>query len=597
MVLSAQSRDEIDDAYVREAEIVRETVGLCDVTSLGKIAVQGPDAAEFLNRIYTNAFAKLPIGKARYGIMLRDDGIVYDDGTTWRLNENDYFMTTTTAGAGKVMSWLEQLLQVRWPELRVAIASVSDRWAGFAVAGPQARNLLKAVVDDLDFSDEAFPFMGVREGALGAAEDQPDRAVPCRVARLSFSGELAYEIYVESDYGEALADALWRAAEPIGGVLYGTEALGALRIEKGHVAGAELDGRTTLHDLGLGGMGSTKKAYLGQALAKRPATADPGRQALVGLIPVDRAATFKAGAILCAPDAVSGHGVGWVSSVTHSPALGHWIGLGLIDGGVDAWKDRQAIAADPVRGMETAVEVVSPHFLDAGGERMKPAADPASPAGLQKPDGPRRRRSALGARWLSGLETEEARRIYGRAELDDPEDPTPSTGDAPAWLVEMKPTSAWQFAAWPGRRAAAEALLVDVTGAAAPAPGRFTVGEDAIELVRVGPLAWRAHGVDQDGAERLAAVDSDDGAALELSHGEARVLVGGAKAAELLNRFLPIDLRDARFPVGATAQTGMHHVPVLLQRVDATAYALTLPRSYARSLWSLLEETARQWRG
>ena len=159
---------------------MRNTVGMVDVSTLGKIMVQGPDAGEFLNRVYSNPFAKLPVGKARYGLMLRDDGIVFDDGTTWRLSETDWFMTTTTANAGPVMLHLANLLQTRWPELRVHITSVSDAWGGVAIAGPRARAVLDGACPDIDFSDEAFPFMGVRQGHMrvGAGRDDPGHVGP-----------------------------------------------------------------------------------------------------------------------------------------------------------------------------------------------------------------------------------------------------------------------------------------------------------------------------------------------------------------------------------------------------------------------------------
>ena len=188
--------EDIHAAYRREADTVRKGVGIVDVTSLGKIDVQGPDAAEFLDRVYANTFSTLKVGRARYGAMLRDDGIVFDDGTTSRLSENHYFMTTTTANAGTVMAHMEMLLQTAWQELRVHLTSVSDQWAGIAVAGPKSRELLSALGTDIDMSDEAFPFMGVREGTLDNA--------PVRIFRISFSGELAYEIYTTSDFGDAL---------------------------------------------------------------------------------------------------------------------------------------------------------------------------------------------------------------------------------------------------------------------------------------------------------------------------------------------------------------------------------------------------------
>ena len=360
----ARKGEGISEAYVRETETTRRTVGLCDVTSLGKIAIQGPDATEFLNRIYTNAFAKLPIGKARYGIMLRDDGIVMDDGTTWRFSETDYFMTTTTAHAGKVMVFLEELLQTRWQDMRVHVTSVSEQWAGCAVAGPKSREVLEACVEDpAVMSNDVFPFMGVIESTLKGG-------IPCRIARISFSGEMAFEAYVPSDYASALMDLLWGAAEPLDGCLYGLEALGAMRIEKGHVTGAELDGRVTIDDAGLGKMASPAKSFIGSAMRNRPELLREDRPRLVGIKPKDSSQTFNAGSILCAQDKVSGLGEGWITAVTHSPALGHWIGLGFISSGHEAWEGKTVIAADPVRKGNIEVEIISPHMYDPSGERM-----------------------------------------------------------------------------------------------------------------------------------------------------------------------------------------------------------------------------------
>lgn len=360
----AQLKESITEAYIREASSTRSSVGLCDVTSLGKIAVQGPDAAEFLDRIYTNSFAKLPIGKARYGIMLRDDGMVLDDGTTWRLAQTDYFMTTTTANAAKVMAWLEELLQLRWSNLKVHVTSVSEQWAGCAVAGPLSRDVLKAsIVSPELVLDENLPFMGVLQTKL-------NNGVPCRIARISFSGEMASEIYVPSDYGPAMMDLLWGNAEPLGGCLYGLEALGTMRIEKGHVTGAELDGRVTLEDAGLGKMASTKKDFIGNVLRKRPAMIDKDRPRLVGIFPKNRSQTFNAGAILCAEGDIVGQGEGWITGVTYSPVFEHWIGLGFISGGYKHWVNKTAFAADPIRKNNVEVVIVSPHMYDPEGLRQ-----------------------------------------------------------------------------------------------------------------------------------------------------------------------------------------------------------------------------------
>jgi sarcosine oxidase subunit alpha len=295
--------------------------------------------------------------------MLRDDGMVMDDGTTWRLSETNYFMTTTTAHAAKVMVWLEELLHLRWPDLKVHVTSVSEQWAGCAVAGPKSRDVLAACVEDADLvSNDSLPFMGVVEARL-------KNGVPCRIARISFSGEMASEVYVPSDYAPAMMDLLWKAAEVLDGCLYGMEALGALRIEKGHVTGVELDGRVTIEDAGLGKMASNKKDYIGNVLRQRPDMMREDRARLVGIFPKDRSQTFNAGTILCKSDEVSGHGEGWITGVTYSPTFGHWIGIGFINGGHNAWQDKSVTVADPVRRENVDVEIVSPHMYDPDGGR------------------------------------------------------------------------------------------------------------------------------------------------------------------------------------------------------------------------------------
>lgn len=374
--------EDIHAAYRREAGVVRKGVGIVDVTSLGKIDVQGPDATEFLERVYANNFATLKVGRARYGVMLRDDGIVFDDGTTSRISENHYFMTTTTANAGPVMAFMEKLLQVEWPELRVHLTSVTDQWAGIAVAGPKSRELLAGLGTDIDISNEGLPFMGVAEGTLEGA--------PVRIFRISFSGELAYEIYTTSDYGHALWEMVWEAGQPFNVVPYGTEAMAALRIEKGHVAGPELDGLTTMEDLGLGRMASRKKHYIGSVLMHRPALLEDDRVKLVGLIPVDRSLNLESGALIRempfhpndrpvrdnasfeelteTPEAAGL--LGHITSVSHSPELGHYIGLAMVVNG-PARQGSRMYACHAVKGENIEVEVVSPHFVDPDGKRLR----------------------------------------------------------------------------------------------------------------------------------------------------------------------------------------------------------------------------------
>lgn len=355
--------EDVTAAYIRETAAVRKTVGMVDVSSLGKIDIQGPDAAEFLNRVYINGWKALPVGKARYGLMLRDDGMVMDDGTTWRLGEHHFFMTTTTTGAAAVMRHMEYLLRVDWPELKVNLTSVTDEWGGLALAGPNSRKVLQSSFPGIDFSTEAVPHMGF----LAFDSD----GLPVRICRLSFSGELAYEVYTRAGYAELLWDQLIEGGKPHDMILYGSEALGALRIEKGHVAGPELDGRTTADDLGLGRMQSTKKPYVGNILKEREGLTTNTREQLVGLMPVEGAVALKAGFILFEGDGSppKGHGLGHVTSVTFSPALGRHIALGLLSEG-RAREGTLIRAVSPVDDMTVDVKVCSPHFFDPEGERL-----------------------------------------------------------------------------------------------------------------------------------------------------------------------------------------------------------------------------------
>ncbi|MEM9277357.1 MAG: sarcosine oxidase subunit alpha family protein [Pseudomonadota bacterium] len=360
--------EEIMAAIWRESDQVRKTAGMCDVSTLGKIEIFGPDSAEFLNRLYINGWKLLAPGKARYGLMLREDGYVFDDGTTSRLADDHFFMTTTTANAARVLAHMEHYSQVVWPDLNVHFCSATEQWCGVAVAGPNARTILDAAFAGAqDMSDEALPFMGVREFDWNGAK--------ARIFRISFSGELAYEVNVPWRYGEAMWDSIWEAGHAHGLIPYGTEALSVLRIEKGHVAGNELDGRTTAADMGLGKMMSSKKEFIGNRMAHREGMVDPSRAELVGIKIAQSEGRLRGGAHLIEtrndtntvldPDASKG----WVTSVGDSPQLGCWIGLGYVQGGT-ARHGMKMIAHYPLRDEQIEVEIVSPHFFDPKGERL-----------------------------------------------------------------------------------------------------------------------------------------------------------------------------------------------------------------------------------
>ena len=353
----------VEQAYIREARNVRANVGIVDVSTLGKIDIAGPDAAEFLNRVYTNGFAKLPVGKARYGLMLREDGFAFDDGTTWRLAEDRFLMTTTTANAGPVMQHLEYFLDVVWPDLKVNLASVTDQWAGAAIAGPKSRDLLAACVTGTAVDDGALPFMGIAHGEIAG--------VPIIICRLSFSGELAYEVYCGAHHGQHVWDALIEAGRTHAVQPYGLEALGALRIEKGHVTGAEIDGRTTASDLHLDWMISKKKPFIGSAMMDREGLTDPQRWSLVGVVSLSGEKLHGGSHIVEYDDRDNpGPSIGHVTAMCYSPALGRYIGLALISNG-PARIGTMVYATDPARtGTHVPVEIASHHFYDPKGERM-----------------------------------------------------------------------------------------------------------------------------------------------------------------------------------------------------------------------------------
>ena len=359
--------EEPQDSVNREVATVRSQVGVCDVSTLGKIDVQGRDAGLFLDRVYANTFSTLPVGKARYGLMLREDGFVLDDGTTARLADDHYFMTTTTANAVKVMQHLEFCQQCLWPELDVEMVSVTEQWAQFAVAGPRARDVLQGVVDP-----------GPRPLQRGLSLSRLRRGH--RVRRHAGAG-LPPLLLGRAGLRDRRTGALRRrfdARDPGGGralrhcAVRHRGARRACASRKGIRRASELNGQTTAHDLGFGKMLSAKKDFIGRFMAARPALTDPARPSLVGLRPLDREDRLRAGAHLIPKDAeaTAKHDQGYVTSIAFSPSLGHWLGLGLLARGPE--RHGEIVRAyDPVRGGDVLVEVRPPCFIDVEGERLR----------------------------------------------------------------------------------------------------------------------------------------------------------------------------------------------------------------------------------
>ena len=359
-----RGNETLQEAAKREAFNVRQNVGICDVTSLGKIDIKGKDSAEFLNRVYTNAFLKLPVGKARYGVMLREDGMVFDDGTTTRIAENHFHMTTTTAQAANVLSHLEYYLQVVWPALDVNVLSTTEQWASAAIAGPKSRELLQRLFPHDDMSNEGFPFMGFKELKF--------RDTTARVFRISFSGELAFEVNVMSDYGQEIWEEIISLGKDFDIQPYGTEALSTLRIEMGHVAGSEIDGRTIAHDLSLEGMLSQKKDFIGKRSLNRKAFTENDREKIVGVVPIDKKTSIPEGSYLVENDKANfpNPKLGHVSASCWSVEYDNPFSLAIIKDGKNK-KGEKLFAVSPLNNMIIPVEIVSQHYVDPEGKRVR----------------------------------------------------------------------------------------------------------------------------------------------------------------------------------------------------------------------------------
>ncbi|WP_069760672.1 sarcosine oxidase subunit alpha family protein [Streptomyces sp. LUP47B] len=359
-----QTGEDMDAAVARECRAAREGVAFMDASTLGKIEIWGADAGEFLNRIYTNAFKKLKAGTARYGVMCKPDGMIFDDGVTLRLDDNRYFMTTTTGGAAGVLDWLEEWLQTEWPELDVHCTSVTEQWSTIAVVGPKSREVVAQLAPDVDLSAEAFPFMAFRETTLASG-------VPARICRISFSGELAYEINVSAWYGLAVWEEVDAIGRPHGITPYGTETMHVLRAEKGYIiVGQDTDGTVTPQDAGMSWVVSKQKDFIGKRSFARADTARTDRKQLVGLLPADRTTRLPEGTQLVAPDVdletVPVPMLGHVTSSYHSPALGRPFALALVADG-QARKGQTLLA--PVGEALVPVEVTDFVLYDPEGTR------------------------------------------------------------------------------------------------------------------------------------------------------------------------------------------------------------------------------------
>lgn len=355
--------ESLDQAVKRECLAVRDSVGILDASTLGKIEVRGKDSAQFLEMIYTNNWMKLEPGRARYGFMLGEDGMVMDDGVTLRIAEDHFFMHTTTGGAAGVLAWMERWLQTEWPDMEVYLTSVTDHWATAAVVGPKSREVVSAVCSGIDFSAEAFPFMASHVGKIGDVE--------CRVNRISFSGELAYEVNIPANYGRFMWEELMQAGKPFDITPYGTETMHVLRAEKGYViVGQDTDGSITVDDLGAGwAISKTKADFIGKRSLSRTDTLRKDRKQLVGLLTEDAQTVIPEGAQLVddpnapMPVPMTGH----VSSSYFSACCGHSIAMALVKGGHH--RLGETVYAPLADGRVIKATICEPVFYDKEGAK------------------------------------------------------------------------------------------------------------------------------------------------------------------------------------------------------------------------------------
>jgi len=350
-------------AVKRECAATRQSVGIFDATTLGKIEVVGKDAAEFMNRMYTNAWTKLEPGRLRYGVVLREDGFIMDDGVVGRMAPDRFHVTTTTGGAARVLALMEDYLQTEWSDLDVWLTSTTEQWAVIAVQGPNARKVLQPLIQDIDISPEAMPHMSVREGHICG--------IPTRLFRVSFTGEVGFEVNVPMGYGRSVWEAIFAAGKAYDITPYGTETMHVLRAEKGYIiVGQETDGTVTPDDVGLSwAVGKTKKDFVGKRSLARPAMTAADRKQLVGLLTVDPKVVLEEGAqIVVDPrEPIPMTMIGHVTSSYWSAVLDRSIALALVRGGRARIGTRLSV---PMPNGPITVEVVSPVFYDPEGKRI-----------------------------------------------------------------------------------------------------------------------------------------------------------------------------------------------------------------------------------
>ncbi|MFI7586385.1 2Fe-2S iron-sulfur cluster-binding protein [Spongisporangium articulatum] len=577
--------ESMDDAVLRECHATRSSVGMMDASTLGTIEIVGPDAPEFLNRMYTNAFAKLPVGSARYGLMCGPDGMVIDDGVTMRLAPDRYLMSTTTGNAAKILDWLEEWLQTEWPDLRVANTSATEQWSTAAVVGPRSRDVVARVLPGLDVSADAFGFMTFREVTFAGGSGD----VAGYVARISFSGELAFELKVPGWYGLSLWEAVHAAGAEFGITPYGTEAMHVLRAEKGYpIIGQDTDGTVTPYDLGMSWIVSKAKDFVGKRSFGRPDASRPDRRHLVGLLPVDPTVLIPEGAqvvedgrLAPGPLVLPAGGarvpmIGHVTSSYRSAALGTFdspraFALGLVAGGRDRLGSTVLAVGD---GQVIPAVLADPVLYDPDGARRD--GDPTLPRdqGNLGDGGILHRRSALQGRAFPATEA--------------------------VTIEELPHLTQVNLRVTPGTPAAG--AVQGALGFALPGPNRAATQADRSALW-LGPDEWLLLGPDGDDlvAVLTEAVTGDERASVvDLSANRTTVRLRGTAATAVLEKGCALDLHARATTVDEPGQswcavTLLSRLNVILQKPGDDEYLLLVRPSFAGYLADWLLDAAHEF--
>lgn len=549
-------------ALARECKAVRETCGIFDASTLGKIEVCGPDAARFLNWIYTNPMLKLEVGRLRYCILLNEAGFVSDDGVIARLAEDRFHVTTTSGGAPRVLAHMEDYLQTEFPEMKVWLTSTTEQWAVIAVQGPQARNILSRLVDDIDISANGMPHMSVREGHING--------VPVRLFRVSFTGELGYEINVPAAYAQAMWDAVMEVGTPFGLKPYGLEAAHVLRAEKGYIiTGLETDGTVTPHDLGLDwAIGKAKANFVGKRSLSRPDMLKADRKQLVGLVALDPSFQLDEGAqvVGMANPPAGTPALGHVTSSYRSAHLGHAIALALVSGGRARTGETLHVTTDK----ETVpVRVVDPVFIDKDGARLE-----GSDAAAHHPNAAARQLLAASSLSLPAkcLDTR------------DEDTPIIALPDQPARFIL--------------RGSAARQAASDAVGLEIPTQPCRAVEANGIAALWLGPDEWLLlanRAVSATVRTKLApALTTIPHALVEVSERQASLMVEGDGVEHLLNGGVPLDLSLGAFPVGMVVRTIFEKSEIMLWRRSETRFQIEVLRSFLPYVATLLADMRRE---